>query len=81
MAEAMTVETIVEADWQASLRNCLADRSIISNRFMGEQYCRNTYGVIDPSPECTLPKGRADPVENLHKQAQERCLNEAKSGL
>lgn len=71
----------VARDKQISLRNCLADRAIMTNRFMGEQYCKSTYGVIDTSPECTLPKGRADSINNFHKQAQERCLNEAKTGL
>ena len=64
-----------------ALRNCLSDRAIISNPYMGENYCKSTFGNIDPSPNCSLPKGRAESIGQANKDAQQRCLAEAKSGM
>lgn len=80
------------ADWAAacegvarartsSLRNCYADQSITSNPYMGVNYCKSTFGEIDPSPNCSLPKARADSVNQAYQDEQQRCLAEARSGL
>ena len=65
---------------QILLRNCLATQDYY-DQLKWEQRCRDTYSVIDPSPECTLPQARADPIERRNKEAKDRCLNEANSGL
>lgn len=65
----------------SSLRNCYADQSITSNPYMGVNYCKSTFGEIDPSPNCSLPKVRADSVNQAHQDEQQRCLAEARSGL
>lgn len=63
------------------LRNCLSDRMIVTNPYMGENYCKATFGDIDPSPNCSLPKGRAESIDQSFKDAQQRCLAEARGGL
>lgn len=63
------------------LQNCLADRLIMSNPYMGKKYCTQSFGDIDSSPNCSLPKIRADSINKAYQEAQQRCLAEAKSNL
>lgn len=63
------------------LRNCLSDRAVMSNPYLGEHYCKSTFGDIDPSPNCSLPKIRAESIDQSFKDAQQRCLAEARDGL
>jgi hypothetical protein len=63
------------------LRNCLSDRAIVTNPYLGEHHCKSTFGDIDPSPNCSLPKGRAESINQTFKDAQQRCLAEARGGL
>jgi hypothetical protein len=65
----------------AAMKNCLTDRAIMSNEFMGAAYCRRTYGAGDPSPTCSLPTERANSLNATFKYEKERCLAEAKLGL
>ena len=53
----------VAATREEQLKNCLSDKSIISNRYLGPEHCHSTYGGADPSPECTLPKTRAESID------------------
>jgi len=61
-----------------NLRYCLADTSVMTNPYMGENYCRKTYGPINPSPDCTLLKVQADSIDQRYREAQQRCLAEAR---
>jgi hypothetical protein len=81
-----------EANWAAAcegvartieenLRACLSDKQIMNNPYMGENYCRRIYKTIVSSPDCALPKSRADSINQKYKQEQDKCLTEAKSGL
>ncbi|TAL53804.1 hypothetical protein [Pandoraea sp.] len=63
------------------LRNCLSNKLIMSNSFMGATYCKNTFGASDPSPNCSLPTPRADSINQDYGNAQQKCLEEAKLGL
>jgi len=71
---------IFARDKQVRLQNCLATQDYY-DQLKWEQGCKNTYGAIDLSPQCTLPQVRADSIERLHKEAKDQCLNEANSGL
>lgn len=73
--------TSVAQSRAAEFRNCLSDRLVMTNQFMGAEYCKRTYGETDASPECTLPKARADSINATQKQAQEKCVTEARLGL
>jgi hypothetical protein len=81
-----------EADWAKAceyvakseaedLKACLSDSTIINNRYMGINYCKKKYIFLDSSPKCLLPKTKADSINESHKQAQDRCLTEARVGL
>jgi hypothetical protein len=63
------------------LRGCLSDQTIITNPYMGENYCKTTFGDIDPSPDCSLPKSRSESINQANKDAQQQCLAEARGGL
>lgn len=65
----------------ASLRNCLSDKMIMSNPYMGPDYCKSTYGKSDSSSDCTLPRGRSDSINKTYHEEQQKCLAEAKLGL
>ena len=71
----------VAEDRKLQYENCLNDPLVMSNQFMGKQHCRKTYEKTDPSPECTLPSGRANRIKNDLKEAQEKCLEESKSAF
>lgn len=62
-------------------KNCLGDKAVIANQFLGESYCKSTFGDSDASPECSLPSERAQSINVAHKQAQEKCVTEARLGL
>lgn len=60
------------------LKSCLKDKSILSNSLMGAEWCKREYNSFDDSPNCTLPGKKADGVNVYYKQAQERCVVEAR---
>jgi hypothetical protein len=62
-------------------KNCLSDRLVMTNQFMGAEYCKRRYGERDGSPECTLPGTRADSINAAHKREQEKCVTEVRLGL
>ena len=81
-----------DANWSAAcrsdaernaklLRDCLNDRQILNNQFMGADYCKKTYGEVDASPSCSLPNSQSNSINAFHKQAQEKCVTEARLGL
>jgi hypothetical protein len=85
-------DSIYNADWATAckdvaesaaveLRNCLSDKLIMTNPYMGASYCKRTFAGADPSPECTLPKSRAQSLNAAHKEAQQRCATEARLGV
>lgn len=63
------------------LKNCLRDRLVMSNQFMGAEYCKRKYGEADASPNCTLPGKRADAVNDYYKAAKATCAAEARLGV
>ncbi len=63
------------------LKNCLSNKVIMTNPYMGASYCNRTFGVADPSPECTLPESRANSLNATYKEEQQRCATEARLGL
>jgi hypothetical protein len=73
---ATTAQTV--ADRQ---RKCLSDKAIMSNPYMGENYCRTTFSAADPSPNCSLPGPRADGINKTYHEREEKCLAEARLGL
>jgi hypothetical protein len=87
-----TARQVYEEDWANACQsvaedrklqydNCLKDRMVMTNQFMGKQYCVSTYGKIDASSGCTLPGGRADTINESFKDAKDKCLVEFKNGL
>lgn len=62
-----------------SLRACFSDPKI--KALMDENYCKRTFGDGDPSPNCSLPRARADPINQAYRDEQEKCLAKAKLGL
>ena len=65
----------------SELQNCLTDRAIMANQYMGESYCRKTFSAEDASPDCALPISVSSPINQTLKDEDQRCLAEAKSGL
>lgn len=63
------------------LKSCLSDKLVTTNPYLGAEHCKRTYGNADPSPECTLPRSRAQSINATHKQEQDRCATEARLGL
>lgn len=63
------------------LKNCLKDKLVMSNQFMGAEYCQKTYGSADASPDCILPGKRADTITGYFKHSQDRCATEARLGV
>lgn len=72
---------IASVESERKLNNCLADRAIINNQFMGSSYCRSTFPYRDRSPTCTLPGSAADTVNKYFTDAKQKCMDEAKTGL
>ena len=66
---------------KADLQNCLTNRSIMTNPYMGEHYCRENFADIDASEDCTLPKSRAESINKTYSDAEQQCLLEARGGL
>lgn len=66
---------------QTKLQNCLNDKSILNNQFMGEAWCHEHYGKTEFDAQCTLPSGVADDIERIRKENKERCLSEAEKAL
>ena len=88
-----TARRSYDANWAAACKgaakqrrvgfeNCLEDRAVMSNQFMGKPYCEKTYGgEIDESGQCSLSGARSETINGIYKDAQEKCMAEAKSGL
>lgn len=81
-----------EAQWAASckevavtrageLKSCLSNKSVVTNPYMGADFCKRSYGDADPSPQCSLPQSRAQFINDTYKQEQDRCATEARLGL
>jgi len=62
------------------LKNCLADRTIVGNQFLGQRWCHAQYGNGDASSECTLPEGQADNVNKYYTDAKKQCEIDSKIG-
>ncbi|MDC6178164.1 hypothetical protein [Ralstonia solanacearum] len=84
--------SVYEADWANAcksvaqsrvvrLRSCLADKLVMNNPYMGENYCKSTFGDADPSHDCALPHNTAEGLNNSHKEADDKCLAEARLNL
>lgn len=73
--------TAVAAQAQTDYNHCLRDPAVMSNQFLGKAHCEKAYGQRDASPECSLPGRRSDSINAGYKDAQDKCLAEAKSGL
>lgn len=81
-----------DADWAAAcktlaatrakeLKDCLSDKTVTTNPYLGPGYCKRMYADAESSPECTLPRAQADSINAAHKQQQQRCATEARLGL
>jgi hypothetical protein len=66
---------------KVSLEACLKDKLIMGNEFLGRSHCESTYSGASPSLSCSLPLARADSLNHDLKEAQDKCLSEAKTGL
>jgi hypothetical protein len=73
--------TSVAASKRQKLQSCLTDRAVMTNQYMGEHFCRESYGSIDPSPDCVLPRSRAENINATLDAAEQKCLLEARGGL
>ena len=87
-----SARTVYDDDWtrvcksdagatRRKLENCLTDKSILQNQFMGEKYCKQTFVQTEFSAECTLPKSQAEFLNAQFKQSKEKCQQEARLGL
>ena len=63
------------------LNECLSDSGIVNNPYMGKNFCTSRHGNADLSSNCSLPKARGESINQEYHNAQQRCINEAKSGL
>lgn len=71
----------VSASTEIKRKNCLADPAIVNNQFMGTAYCTSTFAPTDPSPNCSLPRSRADSLNSYLEGSKKKCLDEARAGL
>ena len=71
----------VAAENTRDFKNCLATPSIMSNPYMGAQWCQQQYGAIDPQPNCTLPGKRAEQINQYFADSKAQCEREAKLGM
>lgn len=83
------IRAAYEANWQAAcndvaytqttifLRNCLS-RSRNQDDY---SICYANYGRYHSIPNCSLPSQRAEPIERSYRDAQQRCIAEARLGL
>lgn len=71
---AAACKEVAEID-KAAHSNCL------KRPYADKAQCDSTYGKINPNPDCSLPKARADGVNKYYSDAKESCLAEAKLGL
>jgi hypothetical protein len=62
------------------LKNCLADRSITGNQFLGSRWCHANYGDGDASSDCSLPSNQADGVNKYYADAKKQCEIDSKVG-
>jgi hypothetical protein len=66
---------------QVELQNCLNTEYIMNNEFMGERYCKKTYGNTKGSADCSLPGAVAEKLNTSLKERKESCLVEAQNAL
>jgi hypothetical protein len=59
------------------LQNCLADPTIINNQVT----CPELYGDADPSLSCSLIRPTAETLNGYLREAEAKCVTEAKLGL
>ncbi len=71
---AAACKEVAEID-KAAYENCM------KRPYATKVQCDSTYGKINTSPDCSLPKSRADGVNKYFSDAKESCLSEAKLGL
>lgn len=71
----------VAKDKNTRLKNCLNDKAVVENRYMGANWCHANHGNADASPNCSLPSSRAEPINKYLQTEDTRCLVEYKSGL
>lgn len=87
-----TARLTYEADWGAACKavaetrkqqyeNCLKNQMVLSNQFLGKQYCVSNYGTSDSSANCSLPNSYAKTINDSLKDAETKCLLESKNGL
>jgi hypothetical protein len=66
---------------QSQYQNCLSDKFVMSNPYMGENYCKKMFTGADASPNCSLPGARADSANKTYQDEQQKCLSEAQLGM
>lgn len=73
------------ANWASACKTALNNRQASYDRCMGstlgEAFCKSNYPVAAYSENCALPNSQAETVNRYNREAQEKCLSEAKTGL
>jgi hypothetical protein len=69
---------LVAQEADARHAECLRDPLIMNNSQLGKAHCDKHHGPQDDSPECTLPLARAAVLNASLKDAEDKCLAEAK---
>lgn len=77
-----TVAKNYDAEWAESCQN-IASRApkLCRELGMSESQCENLVGGADPSPNCSLPKVAAEPIEQRRKEQADTCAKAASLGL
>lgn len=66
---------------QRQYQNCLSDKFVMSNPYMGESYCKQSFSDADASPNCSLPSARADDINKTYGNEQQKCMSEVQLGM
>lgn len=66
---------------QSNLTNCMNDRNIQNNPYMGESYCQKMFGNTEFDANCSLPGAVADGIEKLRTERKAACMSEAQQAL
>ena len=77
---ARNCQSIAERN-KVELQNCLNTEYIMNNEFMGERYCKKTYGNTKGLADCSLPGAVAEKLNTSLKERKESCLVEAQNAL
>jgi hypothetical protein len=77
---AQACETLAKSQAQA-LNECLSDRLIVNNPNLGINFCKQQFRFLDSSQNCSLPQVRSESINQTHRQQEDKCLTEARSGL